>query len=253
MRTTSPVRTRPLRTAAPLFPLTEEDDDQPSNQTTPDDAKPQLRYSSAEPSSDPEHSEEEHDEAIEDDESEASFNSMDDVQTYSTTPHGSPPPRLLESILDGTYIPAPALKPVAKSSTISASQLPVPKIFLPTASPSHTPRDSASTPAASAVPKLLDPEDDVLSESDLPEPWIEDAPSPAEAECEDRADYLLQKRFKPMADAQTAIATLTKISCVSTEHGEPLCVGREYTEDLKSLAGRVSHVGRKSKLARKNS
>jgi hypothetical protein len=60
----------------------------------------------------------------------------------------------------------------------------------------------------------------VLSESDLPDPFIEDAPSPIEAECEDRADYLLQKRFKPMADVQAAIAALTKFPAAqrSTEN-----------------------------------
>jgi hypothetical protein len=77
----------------------------------------------------------------------------------------------------------------------------------------------------------LRPEDDVLSESDLPEPWIEDAPVPIEAECEDRADYLLQTRFKPMIDVQVVIANLTKYAA-----------SQRSTESLYALAKNTQNI-----------
>lgn len=79
--------------------------------------------------------------------------------------------------------------------------------------------DGTLTPAESAVPKLLDPEDDVLSDSDLPDAWMEDVPDPLEADCEDKADFLLQTRYKPMTDVQDIIAALQKhpISMRSTD------------------------------------
>lgn len=208
-RTTSPLRTRPSRNAAPMFPLTEEDDDQPSNQTTPNlSAKPPLHLYRRN------HSfgalDDDYEEAIADDDRDAAFELLEHMDIDSVTPGGSPPPGLHESILNGTYAPAPAPEPDPKPVSRSASNLKIPRISFQAGSASQTPRDSASTPAESAVPKLLDPEDDLLSDSDLPEPWIEDAPSPMEMDCEDRADYLLQKRFKPMPDVHALITALTK-------------------------------------------
>ncbi|OAL57442.1 hypothetical protein IQ07DRAFT_483294, partial [Pyrenochaeta sp. DS3sAY3a] len=208
-RTTSPLRTRPSRNAAPMFPLTEEDDDQPSNQSTPNlSAKPPLHLYRRN------HNlgalDDDYEEAIADDDRDAGSDLLEHMDIDSVTPGGSPPPGLYESILNGTYAPAPAPEPDPKPVSRSASNLKIPRISFQAGSASQTPRDSASTPAESAVPKLLDPEDDLLSDSDLPEPWIEDAPSPIEMDCEDRADYLLQKRFKPMPDVHALIAALTK-------------------------------------------
>jgi hypothetical protein len=204
VRTTSPVRTRPSRTAAPMFPLTEEDDEDPSNQNSPMvDAKDSPESDEEDTSADDmEQSADEDDERSDDD-------SMGEVQanvSATTTPPGEPPHELVQAYHD------PAMKlPVP---------LIVPKISLPVDSASNTPLAGASTPAESAVPKLLDPDDDILSDSDLPEPWIEDQPQPIEAECEDLADFLLKTRFKPMTDVGAIIASLTRfpISQRSTEN-----------------------------------
>lgn len=231
-----------------MFPLTEEDDDQPSNQTTPNgNAKTPLRPYGAELSE----SEDSNEDAIEDDESDLGSEPMEDVHIQSLTPQGSPPPGLLDSILDGTYTSAPAPTPPEPDPAVKSTmiKLSIPKISLPANSASQTPRESASTPAESTVPKLLDPEDDQLSESDLPEPWIEDAPSPIEAECEDRADYLLQKRYKPMVDVQAVIAALTKfpVSQRSTENLYALAentqrILKEWQDEYLMLDARVSQV-----------
>ncbi|KAJ4300042.1 hypothetical protein N0V90_005291 [Kalmusia sp. IMI 367209] len=162
-RFTSPLRTRPSRNAAPAFPLVEEDDDEPSNQDSGvEDAKPSPDSEEEGTSADEEHQgEEEEDDA---------FDAMEDVKqdlfVSSKTPPGSPPPELIQAYRD------PDVKiPVQPA---------VPKISLTKRSVSRTqtPKEGNSTPAVSAVPKLLAPEDDVLSDSDLPEPWLEGLPSP---------------------------------------------------------------------------
>jgi hypothetical protein len=157
---------------------------------------------------------------------------MQNEQRESATPQSSPPPGIHESLLGGTYLPPSAPEPEPGPSSVKTSKpLSVPKISFTMQSGSQTPRDSASTPAESAVPKLLRPEDDVLSDSDLPEPWIDDVPVPLEADCEDRADYLLQLRFKPMVDVQEVIATLTK---------HP--VSQRSTESLYALAENTQNI-----------
>jgi hypothetical protein len=206
-------QSRTSRNAASMFPLTEEDDDHPSNQSTPNgNAKPPTTTRSWSINSNLPSSGAENENAIEDDDSENEFERIN-VQQSERTPQGSPPPDIQDSIGE-----APAPKPIPEPATRFSKKLAVPKISLLLDSASQTPR--ALTPAESAVSRLLDPEEDVLSDSDLPDPFIEDAPSPNQADCEDRADYLLQKRFKPMADVQAAIAALTKFPAAqrSTEN-----------------------------------
>jgi hypothetical protein len=206
--TTSPLRTRPSRTAAPMFPLTEEDDEEPSNQDSPmvdakDSPEPEEEDEQATSDDDVEQSGAEADEKSDEDDM------MQDVQadasTISTTPLGEPPFELVQAYDDPLKkIPVP---------------LPVPKISLPKES------TRVSMPAERNVPKLLAPEDDVLSDSDLPDPWLEDQAPPVQAECDDLADYLLKTRFKPMTDVSDIIASLTKF---------PLSQRR--TENLYALA-----------------
>jgi hypothetical protein len=191
-------------------------------------------------------SEDENEEAIEDDDSEAEFDRIDVIHKPSRTPQGSAPPGQ-DSFDDDAHTSAPAHESRSEPTSKRSGKLAVPKIALPD-SASQTPRESASTPAESAVPKLLDPEEDVLSESDLPDPFVEDAPSPIEAECEDRADYLLQKRFKPMADVQAAIAALTKFPAAqrSTENLYALTqnaqqILKAWQDEYLMLDARVSH------------
>lgn len=227
-RVSSPARSRLSRNAAPAFPLTEEDDDQPSNQTTPNSsAKPPTRPYSMQSVT----SADEHEHAIDD--SDDASDDMDDVriQASSMTPRGSPPEGLLDSILDGSYVPP--LKPESNAGhkASNTGKLAVTKMTLPPKSTSHTPLGSVSTPTETAVPKLLAPEDDELSESDLPDPFIYDALSPNEADCEDRADYLLQKRFRPMIDVQQVITTLTKYAA-----------NQRSTESLYALAENTQRI-----------
>jgi len=200
---------RTARSAGSVYPLTEDGDGQPSNQSTPNHgAKPPSRPFSATDSED------DNDEAIEDD-------SADEFEHMPMPKYrGGPYRSALSESING-----------ASEPSRSSNKTSVPKIALLPESASQTPRESASTPAESAVPKLLAPEDDVLSESDLPDPFIQDAPSPTEAECEDRADYLLQKRFKPMADVQAAIAALTKFPA-----------GQRSTENLYALAENAQYI-----------
>lgn len=138
----------------------------------------------------------------------------------SKTPPGSPPPALVQAYKD----------PDARIP-ISAA---VPKIYLPTKSSSRTrtPKEGTSTPVPPAPQlPLLTPEEDALSDSDLPGPWIEGLPSPKEAECEDRADYLLQKRFEPMVDVQDVIASLTRFP-----------FAQRSTESLYALAENTQRI-----------
>jgi hypothetical protein len=115
----------------------------------------------------------------------------------STTPSGSPPqessPEVTEKGPQGTLLWRAGAALLAQASA------------------SQTPLNGTSTRAASPAPPLIDPGDDVLSDSDLPEPWLKDYVPPAtEEDCEDRADYLLKTRFKPMTDVQGIITSLTK-------------------------------------------
>jgi hypothetical protein len=116
-------------------------------------------------------------------------------QPESVTPATPPPissPEITEKVAHGTL--------VGRATALIAQE-----------SASQTPVNGTSTRAASPVPPLIDPEDDILSDSDLPEPFLEDFVPPAtEAECDDRADFLLKTRFKPMTDVQDIIASLTK-------------------------------------------
>ena len=208
-KSTSYTPSRTARSTGAVYPRTEDDDGLLSNQSTPmHGAKPPSRGFSGTDSDD------DNEEAIEDDSADE-FEHMP-MPKYRGGPNASGLAELINRATEGP-----------KSSNKNS----VPKIALLPESASQTPRESASTPAESAVPKLLAPEEDVLSESDLPDPFIEDAPSPIEAECEDRADYLLQKRFKPMADVQAAIAALTKFPA-----------GQRSTENLYALAENAQYI-----------
>lgn len=231
IRANSPSRpSRPARSAAPMFPLTEQDDAQPSNQSTPGaNAKPPMH--SGEQQQDYSDSEDEDEQAVEDEESDDGFEPMQSVQKSSNMINGSPSSGLQDSIAEGSHTPGPGPNSDPKPTRRAMGKLPIPKISLPKGSGTQTPRDVVSTPAESAIPRLLDPEDDILSESDLPEPFVEDAPWPKESDCEDRADYLLQTRFKPMTDLQDIIASLTKYPA-----------SQRSTETLYALAENAQHI-----------
>jgi len=213
VRTASPLRTRHTlsRNAAPAFPLVDEDDDDLSNQESAvEDAKES-------PDSDDDLSSEEEEEAEHKEEGADDAPNTENAEKETYTPPGSPPLELVKAYRNpNTKIPVSAA--VHKSS-------------LPEEPLSQMPKDSTSTPAESAVPRLIDPEDDILSDSDLPEPWIEGLPRPIEAECEDQADYLLRTRFKPMVDVQQVIASLTKF---------PL--SQRGTENLYALAENTQKI-----------
>ncbi|KAF9732541.1 hypothetical protein PMIN02_003235 [Paraphaeosphaeria minitans] len=225
-RTTSPLRTRPSRNAAPAFPLVEEDDEEPSNQESAvEDAKrpPEL--------------EEETMNEFTDDDAETineltgdelvgkkepvegiGYREMDDF-VESQTPPGSPSPALLLAYRNpNANIPVPVA---------------VPRLSLPakSASRTRTPKEGTSTPIPPPKLPRLAPEDDALTESDLPGPWIEGLSKPIQAECEDRADYLLQQRYEPMVDVQDVIASLTKF---------PLA--QRSTESLYALAENTQRI-----------
>jgi hypothetical protein len=223
-RGTSSARGRSSRNLA-MVPLAEEDDgdEAAANQDSPrSSARLSPQPPNDEPMGEPVDSDMEN--AIEDDGEDHDYAQALRNVTQSSTTNRSPP--------HGDHdlpdpAPDPDLVPAVKTRKIP----PVPKIKLPTQSASQTPRASASNPAAIAVPKLLAPEDDVLSESDLPEPWIEDPPPVIEADCEDRADYLLQTRFQPMVDVQEVIATLTKYQA-----------SQRSTESLFALAANTQKI-----------
>jgi hypothetical protein len=181
----SPLRNRPMRNAAPMFPLTEEDDDEPSNQASPVGYAKELNSPNEEMLVD---------EASTDGENEEQEQLQNNQQTNSNTPMDSP------SL--GSKPP-----PTDVSSKVMRS---IPRISLPRKSGSQTPQDAAFMSATLPVRKLLNPEDDVLLDSDLPGPWIEGLDDPIRAECEDDADYQLQLRYKPMTDVQGIINSLTK-------------------------------------------
>jgi hypothetical protein len=246
-------RGKSSRNATAMVPLTEEDDEETANQGS--------AGSSAMPTPQPQQPNEddlmsdsdmENENGVEDDDDlQGNGRSMQGVQQTSTTSTSSPPPGVDDSALNGAYAyasqPAPDAGP---QPSVKATKVPpIPRIKLPTKSASHTPRAPASTPAATAVLKLLAPEDDILSESDLPEPWDENPPHVLEADCEDKADYLLQTRFKPMVDVQNVINTLTKYapSQRSTESLFALATNtqrilQEFQDEYLKLDARVSEL-----------
>lgn len=162
----------------------------------------------------------------------------------TTTPQGSPPKGLLDAILEGTYTPSLAAAPERKTLK-NASKTKTPKISLTTNSASQTPRESASTPAETLKP--LDPEDDILTEEDLPGPWLDDyEPQPLD-ECEDMADYLLQRKYQAMSDVNQIIAALNKFPAAqrSTDNLYALAKNAQYIlkcwqDEYLELDARVS-------------
>ena len=189
-------------------------------------------------------SEDANEQAIDDDETEGDDDDAIDVPQASITPAGTPLPVLQRTNLNSTSKSTVAAESRQKLKAKIPKGLAVPKIFLPSGS-----HDPPGTPAQSAVPKLLDSGDDELSDSDLPEPWINDAPSPVRADCDDHADYLLQSRYKPMVDVQEIIATLTKhpIAQRSTESLFALAANTQnilkaWQDQFLTLDARVSHV-----------
>lgn len=224
-QTTSPLRTRPSRNAAPAFPLVEEDDEDPSNQESAvEDAKRSAELEEETMNELTDDADTMNNLTDDDLEQKDPVKGVDDqdmghVVWESRTPPGSPPPALALAYKD----------PHAKIPIAVA----VPKSSLPakSASRTRTPKDGTSTPIPPPKLPRLAPEDDALSESDLPGPWIEGLPSPIEAECEDRADYLLQNRFEPMVDVQDVIASLTKY---------PLA--QRSTESLYALAENTQRI-----------
>lgn len=229
-RAVSPVRARTSRNVAPMNALTEEEDDDSANQGSRTHSAKPSSGSNDEPMGEAVDSDDDNDNAIADDESDDEDEEIQTVQKASATPGSSPPVGPEGSIPGGTAAPQPDPGPSNKiRSSKTSKALSVPKIKLLSKSATQTPRNA--TPAEIAVPALLSPEDDVLSDSDLPEPWIEGAPVPLEADCEDRADYLLQKRFKPMVDVQEVIASLTKFA-----------VSQRSTESLYALAENTQNI-----------
>lgn len=232
-RTASPSRaSKSVRHAAPVFPLTEEDYDQPSNQSTPaGSAKPPRQFQDGQTHQDESNSEDEDEPVVQDGNSEDRLEPMYGHQKRPSKRNKSLPSGAPELSGGASSTSTPALPTDSKPTKKATGKLPVPKISLSKGSAPQTPRDSASTPVESTVPKLVDPEDDILSESDLPEPFIEDAPWPKESSCEDRADYLLQTRFKPMTDLQSIIAALTRFPA-----------SQRSTETLYALANNAQHI-----------
>ncbi|KAF2265518.1 hypothetical protein CC78DRAFT_186321 [Lojkania enalia] len=195
-RDISPRKVR-TRNAAHQFPFVEDDDEDSTNQeSATEDAKESI------------HSDDESDmsDTSEDDEQDDEPEQMEDVQVESTTPPGSPPAEV---------------KAHFSKSFPQQPQPSIPQIKLLQESTTQTPQDGTPTPAEPAAQQLLDPNEDILVEADLPGPWIQDyCPPKSEKECDDQADYLLKTRFKPMADPQIIIAALTKFKMAerSTEN-----------------------------------
>jgi hypothetical protein len=223
-----------------MFPLTEEDDG-PSNQTTPNGdglATPQPNEDyemtdASEPINGPGLDVDVDSELEKESIGNAHLESMTPAGSppSTTTPQGSPPKGLLNSILDGTYTPSLVADNNPKSSSKTTTKAKVPKISLTTNSASQTPQESASTPAGSLTLKPLDPEDDVLTEEDLPGPWTPDVVSQPLGDCEDLADYLLQRKFEAMSDANKIIAAFNKFP-----------VAQRSTESLYALAENAQYI-----------
>lgn len=224
----SPVRARMSRNAAAMNPLTEEDDDESANQGSSNYGTRPNSVPNDEPIGVVVDSDGDNENVIADDESDTYGEEMQDVQRTSASHRNSPKPGVHSG---DTHVHPSAHEPEPGPSTKKSKTLTVPKISFASQSASQTPR--TTTPAETAVPKLLRPEDDILSDSDLPEPWIEDVPVPVEAECEDRADYLLQMRFKPMVDVHDVIASLTKYSVPERSTGSLYALAENTQNILK--------------------
>jgi hypothetical protein len=200
----------------------EEDDDEPSNQESAvEDARPELEDETMNEQSDAETMNDltDDDPDMKEPVEGVDYQVMEEFDSNCETPPGSPPQALTQAYKDpDARIPVPVA---------------VPKLSLPKKpiSRTRTPKEGTSTPIPPPKLPRLAPEDDVLSNSDLPGPWIEGLPSPIEAECEDKADYLLQKNFAPMADVQAVIASLTKY---------PLA--QRSTESLYALAENTQRI-----------
>src|SRR5690242_3151662 len=260
-RTISPTRSRPSRSAAPIFPLTEEDDDL-SNQTTPNGeglASPlpneDEQMTDAPETPDGLTLEVDVDSDLEDESiGNAHLESMTPAGSppSTTTPQGSPPKGLLNAIIDGTFTPSLVAEPALKSSR-SSTKTKVPKISLTTKSASQTPLQLASASADALRP--LNPEDDILSEDDVPGPWADDySPQPLD-DCEDMADYLLQRRYKAMSDVNKIVSALNKFPAAqrSTENLFILAENAQYIlkcwqDEYLELDARVSCILRCSEL-----
>jgi len=182
----SPKKNRPTRTAAPAFPLTEVEEDSPSNQESPYESAKESIVHHNEPSPNVENGPET-DRVVEP-------KPIQDVQHSSTTPKGTPPPGL-----QTPESPTPAPQDAPSRGSQSEEQV------------APTPKDeSSATPAEPAQSQMVNPEDDVLTDADLLSPFITNAIKPSREECEDEADYLLNQRYEPMNDPAAIVAALTK-------------------------------------------
>lgn len=198
-----------------LFPLTEEDESDSTNEESDSEDAKEFDHPNQEIDMADAFEEDADDDVVD-------HQGAVILQQDTYTPPGSPPPDLkaqLVEILGVEMKSSPKLQPT------------IPQIHVLRDSATQTPQDGTSTPARSVVPQLIDPDDDVLSDSDVPGPWIEDYAPPPLSECEDRADYLLKKRFKPMIDPQTLIAALTKFKA-----------SERSTENLYLLAANAQRI-----------
>lgn len=221
-RDVSPVRARLFRNAAPTIPLTEEDDE-PSNQESPTEYAKDLT---------PLHEDAALDDASSDDQNDEEVEHLEALKDQKDTPVGTPS--------------APRASLSRTDSSTKFKPLPAPRISQPRKSGSQTPLEIGSTTVELSIRPLLNPEDDVLSDSDLPSPWIEGLDPPIEAECEDRADFLLRTKFKPLTEVQDIINALTKyhVSQRSTENLYLLAentqrILREWQDEYLALDARV--------------
>lgn len=235
----SPARARSSRTSAPNYSLPEDDEDSSTQESNMPGNSGLDTPTFYEPLNEHDMTMEERIEAMaaSSDDDGMSLDGADDIveqslglfKVKSATPHGTPSADNLEQALRVAENAMRSRQP-SQTRIKAPKKTAIPRIALQKGSGTQTPRTSASTPAEIAVPKLLDPEEDALSDSDLPGPWIEDLPSPVEGDCEDRADYLLQTRYKPMIDVQDLIARLTKFNPAqrSTESLEELAANTQY-------------------------
>lgn len=178
MKSISPRKKRPTRTAAPTFPLTDVDEEVLSNRASPSGSAKNSSSKDAE-------------------QSQESNPDPDVSMDFEPAPEPWKPP------------PVPNLKKQESSFTI-ADSTPQTGPSLPKEPSIQTPQDSSLTPIEVEPPPPLGPIDDELSDADLPPPFIVDYNEPSESDCDDAADYLVKTRFKPMADPQAFIAALTK-------------------------------------------
>ncbi|KAF2198853.1 hypothetical protein GQ43DRAFT_465296 [Delitschia confertaspora ATCC 74209] len=198
----SPKKVRPTRTAAPAFPLTEVEDESPSNHESP--------YESAKESN-PHHHEKvavdnANGNAHQSDHTTQNagndhFVPVQDAHFTSTTPNVSPPP--------GLQTPDSSTSPLNTAPTQNATQ---PSFSQEQNALASQEQSAVATPVDDEAQKIpmLNPEDDMLSDFDLLPPFITDASKPPREECEDEADYLLKQRYDPVNDPAAFVAALTK-------------------------------------------